>query len=109
VKSDGDFEDILASDNPDVWISHRPAEGGEAGAMLAKLIERAAALKAGVAAPERQRPARGASSEPRTSPPSKAVRATKKTAAAAKSKTAAKKKPSPATASRRASTRKARA
>src|SRR5918992_835011 len=47
VKSDGDFEDILAADNPDVWHSHRPAEGGEAGAMLAKIIERAAALKAG--------------------------------------------------------------
>jgi bifunctional non-homologous end joining protein LigD len=47
VKSEGDFEDILAADNPDVWVSHRPAEGGEAGAMLKKIIERAAALKAG--------------------------------------------------------------
>jgi bifunctional non-homologous end joining protein LigD len=46
VKSDGDFEDILAADKPDVWQSNRPAEGGEAGAMLAKIIERAAALKA---------------------------------------------------------------
>jgi len=45
VKSEGDFEDILAQDNPDVWKSHRPAEGGETGAMLAKIIERAAALK----------------------------------------------------------------
>ena len=50
VKSDGDFEDILAADKPDVWESHRPAKGGEAGAMLAKIIERAAALKAGRAA-----------------------------------------------------------
>ncbi|MGH9371994.1 MAG: DNA polymerase ligase N-terminal domain-containing protein [Vicinamibacterales bacterium] len=47
VKSDGDFEDILAADRPDVWVSNRPAKGGEAGAMLAKIIERAAALKAG--------------------------------------------------------------
>ena len=47
VKSEGDFEDILAAENPDVWESHRPAEGGEAGAMLRKIIERAAALKAG--------------------------------------------------------------
>jgi bifunctional non-homologous end joining protein LigD len=49
VKSDGDFEDILAADQPDVWISHKPApaRGGEAGAMLAKIIERAAKLKAG--------------------------------------------------------------
>ncbi len=31
---------------PDVWVSHRPAKGGEAGEMLAKIIERAAALKA---------------------------------------------------------------
>ncbi len=52
VKSEGDFEDILAADNPDIWVSHRPAEGGEAGAMLAKIIERAAALKAGRKAPD---------------------------------------------------------
>jgi len=109
VKSDGDFEDILAADNPDVWISHRPAEGGEAGAMLATIIERAAALKAGVAAPQPKRPAKRASSEPQTPATSKAPRPTKKAAAAAKPKTAAKKKPSPATASRKASTRKARA
>ena len=47
VKSGGDFEDILASDNPAIWESNRPAKGGEAGAMLAKIIARAAALKAG--------------------------------------------------------------
>jgi bifunctional non-homologous end joining protein LigD len=47
VKSDGDFEDILAADRPDVWLSNRPAKGGEAGAMLATIIERAAKLKAG--------------------------------------------------------------
>ena len=47
VKSDGEFEDILAADKPDVWVSNRPAEGGAAGEMLATIIERAAALKAG--------------------------------------------------------------
>ena len=47
VKSDGDFEDILAADRPDVWESNRPAKGGEAGAMLATIIERAAQLKKG--------------------------------------------------------------
>jgi bifunctional non-homologous end joining protein LigD len=47
VKSQGDFEDILAADKPDVWESNRPAKGGEAGAMLATIIERAARLKAG--------------------------------------------------------------
>jgi bifunctional non-homologous end joining protein LigD len=45
VKSGGAFEDILAADRPDVWKSNRPAKGGEAGEMLAKIIERAAALK----------------------------------------------------------------
>jgi bifunctional non-homologous end joining protein LigD len=52
VKSDGDFEDILAADQPDVWKSHRPAKGGEAGEMLAKIIERAARLKAGERKPQ---------------------------------------------------------
>src|SRR5437867_7988375 len=47
VKSDGDFEDILAEETPAVWVSNRPAKGGEAGAMLATIIERAAKLKAG--------------------------------------------------------------
>jgi DNA ligase D, 3''-phosphoesterase domain len=47
VKSGGDFEDILAADRPDVWELNRPAKGGEAGAMLSRIIERAAALKAG--------------------------------------------------------------
>jgi len=58
VKSEGDFEDILAADRPDVWISNKtaaPARGGETGAMLAKIIERAAALRADAA------PAAGAS------------------------------------------------
>ena len=109
VKSDGEFEDILAADNPDIWISHRPAEGGEAGAMLAKIIERAAALKSGGAAAEPKRQAKSASSETQASTTNKARRAPKKAATTAKPKTAAKKKPSPSTASRKASTRKARA
>jgi bifunctional non-homologous end joining protein LigD len=109
VKSDGELEDILAADEPDVWVSNRPAEGGEAGAMLAKIIERAAALKSGSAAPEPKRRAKSASSEPQTSTTTKARRAPKKAAATAKPKTAAKKKPLPSTASRKASTRKARA
>jgi len=46
VKSDGDFEDILAADNPAVWTSNRPAKGGDTGALFAKIIERAVALKA---------------------------------------------------------------
>src|ERR1051325_10546032 len=31
VKSEGDFADILSQDNPDIWRSNRPAEGGEIG------------------------------------------------------------------------------
>src|SRR5436305_9478831 len=46
VKSDGDFEDILAQDNPDVWHTNRPAKGGDTGAMFSEIIERAAKLKA---------------------------------------------------------------
>ncbi len=47
VKSGGDFADILAQDNPDIWISHRPAQGGEAGAMFKKIIERALEMGGG--------------------------------------------------------------
>jgi len=45
VKSEGDFEDILAADMPAVWMSNRPARGGDTGATLAKIIERAIKLK----------------------------------------------------------------
>lgn len=46
VKSDGDFEDILASDEPAIWETHRPSKSGDAGALLASIIERAAQIKA---------------------------------------------------------------
>jgi bifunctional non-homologous end joining protein LigD len=46
VKSSGDFADILAADKPDIWVTNRPAKGGESGAMLADIIQKAAALKA---------------------------------------------------------------
>jgi bifunctional non-homologous end joining protein LigD len=82
VKSEGDFEDILAADRPDVWVSNRPAKGGEAGAMLAKIIERAAALK---------RTSGGGPSEPK--PAGKPRTARKKVAA--KTKTAARKSVTP--------------
>jgi DNA ligase D-like protein (predicted 3'-phosphoesterase) len=47
VKSKGDFADILAADNPDVWTSNRPASGGEAGAMFEKIIRRALEMRQG--------------------------------------------------------------
>jgi bifunctional non-homologous end joining protein LigD len=45
VKSKGDFADILASGNPDIWHSHRPAQGGEAGAMFERIVARALELR----------------------------------------------------------------
>jgi bifunctional non-homologous end joining protein LigD len=45
VKSKGDFADILASGNPDIWQSHRPAQGGETGAMFDKIIARALEMR----------------------------------------------------------------
>lgn len=47
VKSEGDFADILAQDDPAIWISHRPAEGGETGAMFKRIIERALEMRSG--------------------------------------------------------------
>ena len=58
VKSNGDFEDILAQDTPAVWVSNRPAKGGDAGAMLAQIIERAAKLKADRSPAKTQSPRR---------------------------------------------------
>jgi bifunctional non-homologous end joining protein LigD len=45
VKSDGDFADILADGNPEIWISNRPAQGGETGAMFEKIVQRALDMK----------------------------------------------------------------
>jgi len=71
VKSNQDFDEILADDNPAIWQTNRPAAGGEAGAMLRKIIERAAALKAErtgaqPASPKRATPA--AKPRPRSTP-----------------------------------------
>ena len=81
VKSERDFEDILAADKPDVWESHRPAEGGEAGAMLKRIIERAAMLKAGKTASETTTSPKGRSTAARSKPakaaPAERTRSTK--------------------------------
>jgi len=45
VKSEGDFAEILADGNPEIWTSNRPAQGGETGAMFAKIVERALQMK----------------------------------------------------------------
>jgi bifunctional non-homologous end joining protein LigD len=46
VKSEGDFADILSADNPDIWRSNRPAQGGEAGAMFERIVARALEMRA---------------------------------------------------------------
>ena len=61
VKSFGDFADILAKDKPDVWQSHKPAEGGAAGKMLADIIRQAAELKASRGAKRAKKAAKKAS------------------------------------------------
>ena len=42
MKSELDFHEILAEDKPDIWRTNRPVEGGETGAMLREIIEKAA-------------------------------------------------------------------
>lgn len=62
VKSDGDFEDILADETPALWTTNRPARSGATGALLKQIIERAAAIRAGRVAerrtPSTRRPSR---------------------------------------------------
>lgn len=45
VKSKGDFADILADGNPDIWRSNRPAQSGDTGAMFEKIVARALEMK----------------------------------------------------------------
>lgn len=49
VKSGGDFADILSQHQPEIWISNRPARGGQAGEMFEKIVARALAMRAGQA------------------------------------------------------------
>jgi bifunctional non-homologous end joining protein LigD len=91
VKSDGDFEDILAADKPDVWQSNRPAKGGEAGAMLATIIERAARLKAGEASAPASDKGKGTREKGKGAP--KRATESRKKSATPRRKTAAKRRP----------------
>jgi bifunctional non-homologous end joining protein LigD len=45
VKSGGDFADILAQDRPEIWVSHRPAQSGEAGKMFERIVARALEMR----------------------------------------------------------------
>jgi bifunctional non-homologous end joining protein LigD len=79
VKSEGDFHDILAQDNPEIWTSNRPAKGGETGAMFEKIIERAIEMKTG------EKPApRAAASTTKSTKSTKATKTTKKPSPRAK-------------------------
>jgi bifunctional non-homologous end joining protein LigD len=49
VKSGGDFAEILSAEDPDIWRSNRPAQGGETGAMFESIVKRALAMRAGKA------------------------------------------------------------
>jgi bifunctional non-homologous end joining protein LigD len=69
VKSEEDFPDILARDQPDLWRSGRPAAGGATGAMLREIIEKAAAIKL-----ERAEHSSGTSRGSKTRVPSKHAR-----------------------------------
>jgi bifunctional non-homologous end joining protein LigD len=73
VKSDGEFEDILAADTPAIWTSNRPAKGGATGAMLNEIIEKAAALKTRSAVKNKSK----ATSKSKTTSKSKAARKNK--------------------------------
>ena len=80
VKSGGEFADILADGDPEIWVSHRPAQGGETGAMFEKIVARALEMKgsdhavsrpaAGTTKPAKpaatQRTTRSAASKPRS-------------------------------------------
>ena len=86
VKSNGDFAEILADGNPEIWISNRPAQGGETGAMFQKIIERALEMKGTPI----KKDTKGTKDTKERAPRKPAARKTAKTAAA-KSRVAAKK------------------
>ena len=94
IKSSGDFADILSQDNPEIWQSHRPAQGGEAGAMFQKIVERALEMRKGgrgaigARGATRAKGARGAKGAGGT-------RASKRAGAPVKKKTAVKAKTAP--------------
>jgi bifunctional non-homologous end joining protein LigD len=117
VKGGGDFADILATGQPEIWQSHRPAQSGDAGRMFERIIERALDLRnargaggdtaAGADAPAAQaasartpsapktssrKTASGKTASPRTASPRTASRKTAPPAAARKKTAAARKK-----------------
>jgi len=87
VKGGGEFADILAQDNPEIWVSNRPAQGGETGAMFEKIVARAIEMKTGEKPAPRATPPRAAK------PRAKAPRAKASAAEPSPKKAPDKKKP----------------
>jgi bifunctional non-homologous end joining protein LigD len=98
VKSQGDFADILASGNPDIWHSNRPAQGGETGAMFEKIIARALEMRGAAAEPEHA---------PQRTRKAAAAKTAGKPAAAKKTAARAAKRPAAKSAARKVTTRAA--
>jgi len=46
VRSGHDFAEILAGDDPEIWRSARPAQGGDSGRLFRRIVEQALAMKA---------------------------------------------------------------
>ena len=80
VKGGGDFADILATGQPEIWQSHRPAPSGDTGRMFERIIERALDLREGrrggddQAAPGAEAPAARAATARKTSARKTSVR-----------------------------------
>jgi bifunctional non-homologous end joining protein LigD len=91
VKGGGDFADILAAGNPEIWVSNRPARGGQAGQMFEKIVARALAMRG--AAAETESPASTPRAKRKTAPKASPKAAPKKEAKAPARKTRARKKP----------------
>ena len=93
VKSEGDFAEILADGNPEIWTSNRPAQGGETGAMFEKIVARALEMKSGKktpAAKTEKKPAAKPKKPAAKRPPSPAQTNTRATARPRRSGSAAK-------------------
>ena len=61
VKTAGaDLADILAADNPSIWHSHAPAQGGDTGALFRRIIQQALEIRQANAPPEGAKGAKSA-------------------------------------------------
>jgi len=87
IKSSGDFADILSQDNPEIWQSHRPAQGGEAGAMFQKIVERALEMRKGATGAKGARGVKDSGASKRAGAPVKKKKAAVKTKTAPKKRT----------------------